>query len=57
MGRPPKPPRERLSYVLGLRLTRDERRALERVARREGKPAAALAREILMRALKRREAR
>ncbi len=54
MGRPPKDPRDRYSALLHVRLRESERALLDRVAKREGKGPSVLAREVLLRALKRR---
>lgn len=50
-GRPPKPPEERKSAELRIRLTEDERSALDHAA---GENTSTWAREVLLKAAKRR---
>ena len=51
MGRPPKPPEDRKDAELRIRLTDSEREELDRAA---GKDTSTWAREVLLRAAKRR---
>lgn len=50
-GRPPKPPEERKSAELRIRLTAEEREALDRAA---GENTSTWARDVLLRAAKRK---
>jgi hypothetical protein len=53
MGRPPLPPRERRDYSLKVKITKDERAAIERYAEREVVTLSTAARYLLRKALKR----
>ena len=53
MGRPPLPARERRDYSLKVKITNDERAALERYAQREEITLSTAARYLLLRALER----
>ncbi len=54
MGRPPKPPDDRKSSELRIRLTAMDRETLDEVARSKGAETSTWARDILLKAAKRR---
>ena len=53
MGRPALQPRERRDYSLKVKITNDEKAALERYAKRDAITLSAAARYLLLRALER----
>ncbi len=54
MGRPPKPPEQRKSSELRIRLTEADREMLDEVAEAKGEETSTWARDVLLKAAKRR---
>jgi len=54
MGRPPKPPEHRKSSELRIRLTETDREALDEAAQSRGEETSTWARDILLKAAKRK---